>query len=223
MNWLEKVLSNFPLEEETEEYILGRGGKKESIQNIGICTWDASKISDIQDAEFVEKYGNKGQRIDQCMISPYWSTVGSIIGFEARSIKEKWISDFRLVSTKWLPVWIGSRYATQKLWEGGSAWVCEGIFDAFALEWVIPPKDVTLATVQAKFTKMHLEYIRRYGTRVQMVYDMDATGRKGSKKACYLLDQAKIPYHEWVYPKKDPGILWDLGGQKLLIDTFKGY
>jgi DNA primase len=60
-------------------------------------------------------------------------------------------------------------------------WVSEGFFDASALEWCAPETDVCLASVRAKLTQQHVDFLRRFCRgMVNMLYDNDETGRNGT-------------------------------------------
>lgn len=190
MNWLDEAMAECTLTEEVEGYLLGRGAKESSIAAEGIITWRPTK-SPVPNPEFVQKYGSYGQKLDGFLMCPIKSPKGTLIGFEARNIRVKVISDFRLPEAKWNPFFVGTRAAMPAIWAGGNVWICEGMFDKFPLEWAVPPGDAVLATVRAKLSDAHIEFLRRFckGT-VNMVYDRDETGIRATGKA-NLLDMSK--------------------------------
>jgi DNA primase len=156
------------------------------------------------------------------------------LGFEGRSIHEKKITDFRLPEEKWCPFFLGLHSAMSRIWDGGDVWITEGLFDKCALEWAVPEKDAVLATVRAALSRPHVEFLRRFCRgRVQMVYDLDETGRKatrgwvderGQKRlgALELLQRAGLTCRDVPYRgAKDPGEIWNMGGAEAIRKVFR--
>lgn len=231
--WLDDVLSKMSLTCDVEEYLLGRGSKDSTISDEGMVTWCSSNLdSDIPDGSWV--YGKRGEKLDGQLICPVRSPKGITIGFEARNIHKKAIQDFRLPESKWTPFFIGTRAAMPKIWSGGDVWVVEGLFDKTAIEWAVRDSDAVLATVTARLSDLHVEFMRRFCTGwVNMVYDNDETGRRATigwvdretgKKRSGALDLLKragvkcrdVPYHGG----KDPGVIWDHGGVAAIKAAF---
>ena len=238
--WLEEALRAMSLTAEVEGYLLGRGAKEATIVNEGIVTW-APTAFEIPDAPFAKIYGARGEKLVGYLVVPVRSPRGRLIGFEARSIHRKNIQDFRFPESKWIPFCVGMRTAMPAIWAGGDVWVCEGLFDLTALQWAVPAKDAILATVRAKLSDLHVEFLRRFcrGT-VYMVYDQDSTGIKATGKVNALdgstrkqipvglidPESGKLRYgalallakagvrcrHVPLRGFKDPGEIWDHGG-----------
>ena len=232
MSWLEQSLATCSLTPEVESYLLGRGAKPVSIQREGIVTWQAQDVP-LPDEEFRKRYGSRGEALVGALVCPVRSPRGKLIGFEARSIREKRISDYRLHEAAWNPFFLGTKNAVEKLWMGGDAWIVEGLFDLFPLEWAVPSTDAVLATVRARLSVSHVEFLRRFCRGlVNMVYDRDETGRKGitgwvdetGKKrwgALQSLGRVGLKCRDVPYGGgKDPGEIWDRGGVEALRKTF---
>lgn len=219
--WLNESLSACTLTEPVEEYLLSRGAREASYLEMGIKTWQPPS-SQAPCELFRKRYGNRGERLQGCLVTPFHSPSGKLVGFEARRTTKKWISDYRLMpECKWLPIWLGTNRAMQKLWDGGSVWVVEGLFDLFALEWVIPETDAVLASVRAALSYAHVQFLRRFAGYVHMVYDEDETGREGNEKAIFSLNRVKVQCGEVRYcGGKDPGEIWDRGGEEALHLAF---
>lgn len=234
MSWLSDHLRTCELTEEVEGYLLGRGAKEPTIRELGIVTWHPL-AEPAPDEDFRLRYGKQGlgEKIDGYLVVPVYSPKGMLIGFEARNIHKKAISDYRMPEAKWCPFFIGTRQALPKLWAGGDVWLVEGLFDLCPLEWVIPERDAVLATVRAHLGVTQLEFLRRYCTgQVRMTYDRDATGRKaivgwkdenGKQRPGALellrrvgLRGVDVPY----LGGKDPGEIWDHGGVPALQRAF---
>ena len=56
MTWIQEALSSLTLTEEAEGYLLGRGAKSDSYENMGEGVWSKSP-SPCEDPDFVERYG----------------------------------------------------------------------------------------------------------------------------------------------------------------------
>ncbi len=231
--WLDVALAECSLTPEVEDYFLGRGGKEETMRAEGITTWRATTTV-IPDGPFRQRYGSKGEKLTGMLICPVRSPKGALIGFEGRSIYQKYITDFRLPEEKWSPFFLGTRSAMPAIWAGGDVWIVEGLFDKCPLEWAVPPTDAVLATVRAALSKKHLDFLQRFcqGT-VHMVYDQDVTGRKatlgwvdemGKRRpgALELLRKAGLRCRDVPYSGgKDPGVIWDKGGASAVCATFR--
>lgn len=204
--WLDDALKGMTLTEDVEGYLLGRGAKGTMIEAEGIKTWSATDF-DIPDPVFVKTYGIRGEHLNGYLVVPVRSPRGLLIGFEARNTRKKEIQDYRLPETKWTPFFLGTRAAMPAIWAMGDVWICEGLFDKAALEWAVPPKDAVLATVRAKLTDLHVEFLRRFCRGwVYMVYDRDQTGVRATgipsivDNALGVLDKRKQIIKGW----KDP-------------------
>ena len=233
MSWLEEALAACTLTEEVEGYMLGRGAKESSIAAEGIVTWRPS-ADPVPNEEFCEKYGKHGEKLDGFLMCPVRSPKGILLGFEARNIRQKVISDFRLPEAYWNPFFLGTRSAMPSIWSGGDVWICEGLFDKFPLEWAVPSGDAVLATVRAKLSDSHVEFLRRFCTgTIHMVYDRDETGRKATvgwvdaetgRKRYGALDALKRVGLKCVDVQyrggKDPGEIWDHGGAAAVKAAF---
>ena len=237
MSWLSEVLHQCHLTDAVESYLLARGAKEASYQRIGIVTWMHPYDSDIGDEAFQKKYGlPTGIDLSDWLICPIYTTRGHLLGFEARSIERKAISEFLLSEAAWHPVWLGlDPEIMQRIWAGCDIWICEGLFDVFPLEWIVPEGDVVLGTLRAKLTRKHVEFLRRYckpGTQIHMVYDRDEAGRKAT--AGFVDDSGKRRWgalealryvglrcrDEPYRGGKDPGEIWAQGGVTALRGAF---
>lgn len=224
MNWLSAHLPNLSLTEAHEGYFLGRGAKDTSIVSFGIKTWQALPEA-APDQDFVNRYGEKGEQLGDWAIWPLFSPRGKVLGFEGRRLPEKIVTRYLLPAAGWNPLWLGLTPETmERIWDGCDVWVVEGLFDLFAMEWAIPQGDVGLASLRAKLTDKHIEFLRRFCRGwVRMVYDNDEAGRhgvhgfiddRGKKRwgAIQRLDRVDVKAVDIPYRGKDPGWIWDQGG-----------
>lgn len=222
MSWLSDHLQNLSLSEECEDYLLTRGVKRSSFEKMGEKTWE--RLSEPSPSvSFRKKYGNCGERLEDRLVCPLYSPKGEVIGIEARDIYEKKISRFLLPKAEWNAVWIAHKDSAEKIWNGCSVWIVEGRFDLYTMEWVVPPTDVVLCSLRASLTPYHIDYLQRLKPQqVNMVYDQDETGKKGSFFAQKKLNSVYIPCEIINFVGgKDPNEIWSRGGLPLLQQTFR--
>lgn len=196
---------------------------------------------------FAQRYGAYGENIEGWLVCPLRDGRGGILGFEARCLEAKKVSQYKLPRAFWNPVFIGLRRAMPKIWAGGDVWIGEGLFDMTALDHIVPERDATLATMTAKLNKSHCDFLTRFMrhlgdpksthtvSMVHMVYDRDEKGRKamrgfvdgeGKKHwgAIESLNGVNVRCREVPYmcPPgcKDPGDLWERFGEDGLRKAF---
>ena len=234
-SWLEDHLQSLELSEEAEGYLYGRGAREESIASLGIKEWRPATTTS-PSPHFRARYQDRGQRLDGYLVVPLRGPTGRLVGIEARSRFEKKITEFRLPEASWNPVLLNAPETAQKLWNGGSVWVVEGLFDLLALMWVVPSTDAVLATLKAGLAKNHVEFLARFCTNtVYMVYDNDKAGRNATNGyvdhatnqrhlgALELLTRAGLKAVDYRYGGKDPGEVWSSGGYRKLQQMFQPF
>jgi len=232
MSWLLNHLPNLSLTEAHEGYFLGRGASEESICQFGIKTWQPL-LEDCPELDFCERYGTKGELLGDWAIWPLFSPKGKVLGFEGRKLPEKMVTRYLLPDAGWHPLWFGLTPQTmQRIWAGADVWIVEGLFDLFAMEWAVPSGDVVLASLRAKLTDKHIEFLRRFCRGwVKMVYDNDEAGQhgvhgfideKGRKRwgALQYLNWVKVRAVAVNYRGKDPGEIWNQGGVAAMRAAF---
>lgn len=217
-------------------YLLGRGMQEETIHRLGISLWKTPADSP-PDSDFVERYKG-GRYLEDRLVCPALSPRGDLIGFEARTwhpLDGKHITDFRLPEAYWNPFFLGlTPEIMTRLWEGADVYLVEGLFDLAALERVVT--GVVLSTVRAKVSDAHVEFLRRHlrrGFGVYVVYDNDETGQKQThgwidektgKRRWGALDRLQRVgvscQHVGYRGGKDPGEIWDRGGNDELKRAF---
>ena len=240
MNWYEEAIQSLYLTEESEGYLLGRGLCDWQIQDNGIGLWDSTKISQpCPDPSFRSLYGPKGEVFHQRVVVPLWGPHGDLLGWEGRNWSihnEKKLTQFLLPKAEWNPVFVGlTQKAMTKLWEGGNAWVVEGVYDMGAIGRIAPSQDVVLATLRAKVSSRHIDFFQRFlQGKVYLVYDNDATGRRqtngytdpvtGKRRwgAIESMSRVGIRCQDVPYKGKDPGEVWESGGLPALQQSFRG-
>lgn len=225
------------LSEDAVGYLLGRGMREQSIHRLGVSLW-ATPADPCPDAEFSRKYKG-GKYLDDRIVCPALSPRGQVIGFEARTWRPedgKHITDYRLAESAWNPFFLGlTPDVMERIWDGCDIWIVEGLFDLAPMERVIPDHDVVLATVRAKVSDAHVEFIKRLLRKnhvVHMVYDNDETGRKQvfgwvddtGKHRWGALERFErvgvLARHVPYSGGKDPGEIWDHGGEAGLKAAF---
>jgi DNA primase len=234
--WLESALkTSLDLPGQAEGYLLGRGVQEQAIVDLEMGVWRPPDES-APDNLFVKRYGPRGEKLEGHLVYPLRTGKGDLLGFEARSMTEKAVSQFKLDRAFWNPVYLGLRRAMPKIWAGGDIWIGEGMFDMTALDHIVPEKDATLGALTARLTYSQIEFLRRFsqGT-VNMVFDRDEKGRKatvgwtdetGKKRwgAIESLDRVEVRCRDVPYRcpvgTKDPGDIWEQHGTAGLRRAF---
>lgn len=232
--WIPRAFQT-ELPEEALGYLLGRGMLEPTIHRLGMSLWK-TPAETAPDPSFNERYEG-GKYLDGRLVCPALSPRGELLGFEARAWNgPKQITDYRLPEADWNPFFLGlTPDRMTNLWEGADIWIVEGLFDLAPMERVVPAGDVVLATVRAKVGEAHVRFIQRFlrkGHKVHMVYDNDETGHKqtfgwvdektGKRRwgALELFARVDVPADHVPYSGKDPGVIWDRGGEAALRAAF---
>lgn len=235
---LEQHFSKLSLCPEHEGYLLGRGAKEETIPRLGFKTWQPLPHAS-EDPDFRARYQSHGEYLEGWLLWPLYSPRGEFMGFAGRNTPEKVMTRHMLPLFQWNPIWTGlTPYQMHKIWLGGSVWIVEGIFDLLPMEYVIPERDVVLASERASLTEAHVQFLRRFVTtpdqKVHMVYDNDPTGRLGmfggrdnagkfQRGALKDLEGVNVAANAVPYRGKDPGEVWLSGGVNAMLRTFNSF
>ena len=221
--WLSNIINSLLISDVNTDYLLSRGCKEENIKIMGIGEWKSNNIKDfpIGDGGFLKLMGKSGKRINDTIVIPFYSPNGDIIGLESRIPNTKDIIDYRTPSASWCPVTVGMNKYLNKMMSGCKVWIVEGIFDLFAMEWVIGKNDAVLATLRANVGKNLAKFFYRFGLSVNVVYDNDKAGKDGLDISLKTLKKYGVKCSAVSYNGfKDPGEIWDFGGEQSLIDVF---
>lgn len=230
MDWMQKAISSLTLTGDVNDYLLARGGKSDWISSMQLKTWDSSVVEEV-DSDFKSRFSSS--RLDGMLCIPSFCPQGKIHGLEFRSIHKKLAMKHYGMRTKWNPVWVGVPGFTEKIYRGASVWIVEGLFDLFAMSWVVPDHHVILSTERVGLTSAQLDFLSRWvqpSATVYVVYDNDEAGRnavhtheKDGVKKYGILDKLKrigLSCIDVKYSGKDPGEVWDQGGRELITATF---
>lgn len=222
MSWLAEELKKMSLDEPSEDYLLRRGVKRTSFEKMGEVTWEFLSSAS-PERSFRAKYGDLGQKLEGSLVCPIYSPKGEVLGFEARSMEKKLISRYLLPKAEWNPIWLAHKDSAEKIWKGSTVWIVEGRFDLYTMEWVVPTTDVILCSLRASLTPFHIKYLQRLKPfQVNIVYDMDETGKKGSFFAQKALNSVSINCEIINFVGgKDPNEIWSKGGLPLLQKSFR--
>lgn len=236
-DWIEESLSQMTLPEDAEGYVLGRGMREARVSDIGVVVWDPTRAArNPPDPDFAKRVGHRGAYVSGHLAFPLRAPHGDVVGVEFRAWRgEKRMRQYLLPDADWTPLFAGmTPDVMHRIWSGGDVWLVEGIFDAAALEHVVPDTDAVLGTLRARVSRSHADFLSRFCTgMVHMVYDQDETGRNMThgytdsttgKRVWGALDTLRrvgvrcrdVPYTGG----KDPGELWDAGGVPALKHAF---
>jgi DNA primase len=210
--WATRALQNMTLAANDRGYLLGRGARDELLEGMGVTTW-GEPDEDAPDEVFREKYGPRGRFFKGRIIFPLWSPRGQLIGWDSRPADRKTLSRYIMPEHAWQTAWIGMPVAMPRIWTGMSVWVCEGVFDLFALDQALRGAPI-LATGTARLHRGQTEFLRRFAKDgVRLALDRDKAGRAGTEKAMMYLRRLGVECSDIPYgPGKDPGEIWDNHG-----------
>lgn len=177
------VIARESLTEQAEGYLLGRGVKPEVIQRLEFGVWQPN-LDPCPNEEFNARYGDKDRptnlwKLRGKLVYPLRSPKGTLLGFEARSMEEKAVTQYKSPRAMWNPLFAGmTPEVMQRIWDGADLWIGEGIFDRTALDHIVSEDDVTLGTLTARLSFEQFDFLHRFarGT-VNMVWDRDKKGR----------------------------------------------
>lgn len=220
--WIADAVQRGSLQEASEIYLYGRGCKPEVLQGMGFFNWNPRDLDPAPDQDFTKKYGPRGERLRGWLIWPLYTPRGILAGFEGRATTGKVISCYLLSPEyHWNSAWIGMPQGMARLWAGGAAWIVEGLFDLLPMQWIVPEQDAVLASRRAGLTEDQMNFLIRFASSVNMVYDRDAAGKRESWKAMKALRAVGVRCQEIRYGGgKDPGVVWDAGGVVALQENF---
>ena len=202
--WVGDAFQNLQLSSEGREFLQSRGLTESQVSRFK--TWSSPKEV-CPNKRFRISFGSRWEDLQGFLVFPYYGAGGrKLLGFEARSVREKKFADVRLPCARWNPVFYGMCQASHKIWDGSPLWVTEGIFDALSVERVIPEDHAVLATLTARFDRKQMTYVERFVKgEVFLMYDNDSTGREGSQVAIKNLKKRGVSCTEISYRGgKDP-------------------
>lgn len=211
------------LDDSCIHYLYSRGCREEWVAPLYAVTWNPEYAQDLP-PEFEERYGERGFKISGCLILPYFSLRGQVLGFEGRRTTRKWVTDYRIQPTsRWHPVWVSSPGSVQRVIRGDDVVLTEGPYDMFALSWARGADSLAMfSTLRARITRPQLNFLKRFCTgQVFIVYDDDETGIDGANDAVEQLTRAGVICRKVKFwGGKDPGELWDSGGESRIQEVF---
>lgn len=218
--WIVPFYKNcIPCSDEIKNYLFSRGATSEIIDSLSIKEIPKSlpfKV-DYKISSFLEKHSGN-------FIVPLFSPSGKICGIQAQDIRKKRFQQEKALEGNWNAIFLNCAENLEKIEQGSEIWLCEGIFDLIALQRVFfKTKIVVLACLTAGLSYHQALFLKRFASRVKIVYDMDETGDLASKKTQGFLRKNGIHCMRVKYPAKDPGELWFEGGEELLRKTFLKY
>jgi len=172
------------------------------------------------DPDFREKYEDHGGFFEGRLILPLYTPRGQLCGWDSRATTYKSASRFILPRARWNPTFVGMPRMMPRIWARQPVWIAEGLFDLFALEQLYPDAAI-LGAGTARLVPSQLDFLQRFASEVNLVFDRDKTGREGTEKALKDLRYRRVECRDIPYRGgKDPGEIWDSGGLTALRECF---
>lgn len=198
---------------------MGRGGKADTITEMEIVTW-MSPDEPAPDGEFQARFGVHGEFFNDRLVIPLRCPRGQLLGWDSRVVGQKEASRYMLPGTGHNVVFLGMPRMMPRVWSRRPVWIVEGFFDLLALEQCYPQEPI-LGTGPARLVYSQLQFLRRFASEVNMVFDRDKTGRQGTERALKALRELEVECRDIPYRGgKDPGEIWDKSGLEGLRTAF---
>lgn len=150
---------------------------------------------------------------------PLTNSLGEIRGVQLRYRTQKGYRDYFDTSEE--PVLFGLAQAMPHVWETGTVYLVEGVYDLFPVRQVCP---YVVSVLKGSVPSSLIPLLRRMVDRVILGFDNDKTGQNGawsfakdyrSEFECTVI---KYPLVKMADDRmtKDPGDLWEVWGQDRL-------
>ncbi len=215
-SWVEQGLQGEPSEEGL--YYMCRRGMSEYIRcNLGVNIWHPPETP-CPDAAFSKSFGEHGEKLAHSLVFPYRDPTGRLVLLEMRDTRTKRL--YKYSFTKGQHAHFGGiPWMMPYLWAGQIPIVVEGFFDLVALVRVY--RGPVLVAGTADLNQEQTKFLTRWCDTVMLGLDNDSIGRKSQSKLSQSLAKAGLRVLELSYTGyKDPGAVWDQGGQDLLDSVF---
>lgn len=227
MSWLD-VLVEFAqsqVDDRVREELWARGVSNEQIETFQIGYLNKDLPEGLSEG-FVE-WSSRGSKLADVFVLPLTTATGTIAGLQFRAVDRarKGYMDYLVDHTQ--AVLFGLAQAMPSTWETETVWLVEGGFDLFPIQRVFPN---TVSTLTARVPESFLRLMKRMVKQVNLLYDRDATGRRGSEKFIrfhgeefervndLLLPMVRNAKNELV---KDPNELWEVWGDEKFASHFR--
>lgn len=191
--------------DEIKKYKIGYTGN--FIQNI-----DPNEHEDA--SEFNKWLGTRGKFVKGRIVFPVYDELGYIKGIETRSLDKKAMEilkpkfkeslkelidalpessvrykKFYLDKIKNTAFFFGLPNSLEPIWKDNTVFLTEGIFDLISLLKVVPN---AVTPMTANINEFQIDWLKRYVSKVVLLFDMDIKGKKALNKIKELLEPEGI-------------------------------
>lgn len=161
--------------------------------------------ADISEKENFNKWcGSNGKFVNNRIVFPIYSELGRPLGIETRGLDKRAMSvlkpkfkkslqpliaklpdstirykKFYFERSKYMPVYFGLNLGIGEIWKTKTVFLTEGIMDAIPLKKI---KINTLSSLTANLNEYQIDWLRRYVSKVILLFDMDEKGHASSKR-----------------------------------------
>jgi len=219
MNWMDHLVrfSVSQLGNREREALLSRGVSDDQVADFQIGYLN-KYLPGGMPKHFLE-WANWGEKLDDMFVFPLTTTLGEVRGLQFRHVERarSGYTDFLLDRRE--PCMFGLAQAASAMWETGSVYLVEGVFDLLPIQRALP---FVTATMTSYTNQQTARLLRRFVKRVWLGYDMDEPGEKGCKVfqkrhgrdfEVYIVKYPKVNGKQM----KDPGELWEAWGDAQTI------
>lgn len=121
----------------------------------------------------------------------------NILKFPENSLR---YNKFYLEETKFVANFFGLPAAMETVWKEKAAYLTEGAFDCISLAQIFPN---SLSALTANINDNQISWLKRYTTKIYLVFDSDKKGREAATKVKKLLVDTPTQVIEIGIPGKD--------------------
>ena len=219
MTWLDEFVAETgkSIPDRARETLWGRGVTDEQIVEFGIGYIDRNLPEIMLPEPFLRWSSDK---LDDCFVLPITNAIGEIRGLQFRHVERGRSGYMDFLSEQEEAVGFGLAQAMRAVWETEEVVLVEGAFDVLPIQRVIP---AVVATLTARVTEPFVRVLRRLVRRVWIGYDNDSTGSRAYQRFLSQygrdFDIRRLLYPKALFggkPAKDPGDLWEAGGDPRL-------
>lgn len=229
MNFLEKIhqesLKN-ARDPKALTYLQSRGVTESQIDMFGIGyfsdeTWPPYMELASPDFQAYLNWSRRGWKLRGKLIFPMRNALGTLKGIQVRSPdpEKKDYSKFYLESSDIDAVFFGTKEAMPLIWESKEVYLCEGMLDFFPLQRVFPN---TLSTGTANVSANQIKFLKRFVSKINVVFDMDKYGDAFFDKFDRLHGRDFELVRKITYLGNDISDYWKDVGEDKFQEFFKG-
>lgn len=219
MAWLDDLVAfaQDRMTDRVREALYARGVSDEQIALYRIGHLQRT-LPPLEGADDFLAWSGHGQKLNDVFVLPLTNALGAIKGVQFRYCDRDHAGYMDFMLDKSEPVLFGLAQAMPHVWDTGSIFLVEGVFDLFPVQRAFPG---VVATLTARVTDEFTRFLRRCTSQIWLGYDNDETGRRATERFIKTrgsdFNVKPVLYPSVQMPNgkrtKDPCDLWETWGE----------